>query len=285
MKRVTLVILFLFPSFSIFAEDLFVLDGYKIGQLISVVTKNLKEAVEIHKFNDGFISYAFKRKDHYLIFETDPSNKDAIWSIQIQGKSNPEFCGLNGINLGDDESKIVKAFGNPDKKTKAVDSVSKKEVPDTVFYAYDSAGNYSFEVSKNKVTSIKILFTSPKKEPGAPSLVRFSKMCKEKDFYGLAGTFSEDAYISRNGKYHQITSSIVETITNDREYQEILFDGKFGIANLEKNDIKEGALRVFSNGEKFPTGYVFKVEKNSVIYEIVFVQSFEGWVIWEINYL
>ena len=286
MKRLTLAICFLVvTTFPVFAEDLFVLDGYKIGQLLSVAEKKLGDPYKVNKFEDGFISYAYKRKDHYLIFETDPSNADAIWSIQIEGASNADYCGLRGINLGDDETKLVKAFGNPDKKTKATDSVTKEEIPDTLFYTYDSKGNYSFEITKKKVSSIKVLFNSPNQNNAMPSLLNFSKLCKAKDFYGIAESFSEDAYISKDEKYYPIDSSLIETITNDKAYQEILFINPFSIANLEKKDIKDGALRVFSNGEKFPSARVFTVEKNSVKYEVVFVESYEGWVIWEINYL
>ena len=62
------------------AEGYFTLYGYKIGQSITMAQQQLGKPLQVHRFDDGWKIYSFKRPGHYVHFETMPSNPDAIAS-------------------------------------------------------------------------------------------------------------------------------------------------------------------------------------------------------------
>ena len=267
-----------------FAENHYTLYGYKIGQEMSVVRDSLGEPFKTEKFDDGFESTIYRVNDIFVIFETSPATRELVYAIQISGNSNLKDLGLAGINLGDPEEKILKTLGKPDDRRDAVDEVTNKTIPDTIYLSYDDSANFSFETVKGKVSSIKL---SAKKNPvtdAAPPVDRFISMCASKDYYAIIEMLAPDVYISKDGTYHQVKGSFFNTLTNDPLYKSVFFDKNTGIASITKKDRIGGSLRLFSDS-KYKTGQVIQIKKGKARFEIVFVEGFEGWIVWEINVL
>jgi hypothetical protein len=276
-----IISLFVFTNLS--AEDRYVLYGFKIGQKIESAKTKFGEPFKTEKFDDGFTSLVYKLNNSYIVFEINPSAPDLIWGIQSSGTSNPENCGLMGVNLGDPVSKIEKVFGKPDEKKPAIDEITKEEIPGTDFYSYNTSSNFSLETEKGKVSSIKINAEKPKESKDAAPFESLIDMCKKKDYYGLAEMLAPDMYISKDRSFNQINCSMLDSLTKDELFKTLFFDKTKGIASINKNTKQTRAMRIFQSGDKYPLGDVIKIDTPSLKYEIVFVKGFEGWVIWEIN--
>ena len=284
MRGFITALILLIATTTVFAENHYTLYGYRIGQRISVVQESLGKPVETQKFDDGFESTVYRVNDTFVIFETSPDEKELVYAIQISGDANPAFCGLAGVNLGDPEEKILKTFGKPDDIRDAVDEITNKTIPDTIYLSYDESANFSFETVKGKVSSIKL---SAKKNPVAgaePPVDRFISLCGAKDYYGIIETLAPDFYISKEKEYHQIKGSALDMLMKDPLYKSVFFDKNTGIAAVTKKDRIGGSLRLFSDS-KYKTGQVIQIKKGKNKFEIVFVQGFEGWIVWEINFL
>ena len=267
-----------------FAENHYTLYGYKIGQNMSVVRDSLGKPFKTEKFDDGFESTIYRVNDTFVIFETTPAAPELVYAIQISGDSNKKDLGLAGINLGDPETKILKTLGKPDDMRDAIDEITKKTVPDTKYISYDDSANFSFETVKGKVSSIKL---SAKNNPvvgNEPPVDRFISLCASKDYYGIIEMLAPDFYISKGKTYHQTKGSFLDMLMKNPVYKSVFFDTKTGIASITDKDRIGGSLRLFSDS-KYKTGRVIQIKKGKSKFEIVFVQGFEGWIVWEINYL
>jgi hypothetical protein len=108
-------------------------------------------------FADGWLAVVYRFKAHNLIVETAPDDPQYVVAVQIQGDANPDGMGFLGINLGDEQAKVIAAFGEPTERRASVDEKTGEVIPDAFIYQYTSA---SFEVIAGRVTSIKAHFLS-----------------------------------------------------------------------------------------------------------------------------
>lgn len=284
MRGILATLMLLFMTTAVFAQNHYTLYGYKIGQQISVVRESLGKPVETQKFDDGFESIVYRRGNTFIIFEISPDARELVYAIQISGDSNPVACGLAGVDLGDPEKKITNTFGKADDSRDSIDEVTRKTIPDTVYLSYDASANFSFETVKGRVSSIKL---SAKKNPAAvtePPVDRFISLCGSKDYYGIIEMLAPDFYISKGKTYHQTKGSFLDMLIKNPVYKSVFFDKSSGIASVTAKDKIGGSLRLFGDS-KYKTGRVIQIEKGKSRFEIVFVQGFEGWIIWEINFL
>lgn len=280
LKRIE-VVLFSFSLmflFSIcFAEKKFTLYGFKIGQSIEVLTNDYGKPNQIVDFDDGFKAYVYKFKGHNAIFESDSTRPDMIFAIQIQGITNPKYHGLDGVNLGDNIDQAIKVLGEPNKKQIAKDESSGKEIPDTYYYDYFDTGNYSIEVTSNKITSIKINYNGPNTNITDLSVVfdKFLSSIKSKSYDQVASllTGTTEFYYK---KVFKLEKSALNFILKNKAVNNILFNSKTGLISIDKSDVKSTSMRIMDSGL---TGMVYKIEKGNNKFEIVFIKTFEGWVV------
>jgi len=266
----------------LYAEKKFVLYGYKIGQNIASVQKELGNPYKIHKFPDGFIAYIYKHKNHYLILETDNTNPNVIWSIQIEGSENPAEFGLDGLSLGDSSNKVILIFGKPDSIKNSIDEITKKVMKDIVYYSYLTKGNFSIEINKNKVSSIKLQFNGPIQSNPKDIYVldRFLESVKSKKYYQIASYLSPDFELHWNNKTYKPNASLINFIKTNKNVNEIFFNNKNGITSLNSKNIDKEVLTLDGKGSKGNLrGFIFKIIQDNVKYEFILFQSFEGWII------
>jgi hypothetical protein len=266
-----------------YSEMKFTLYGFKIGQNINAMKKELGKPHDVYKFEDGFVAYIYQFKGYNVIFETDKSRPDIIYSIQIQGKTNPDGLGLDSVNLGDTFDKAVKALGKADTRNNAIDSITKKEMKDTVYYDYNKTGNYSYESVGNTISSIKIAFNgiNSVNEDAFAAYSKFISAVKTKNYYAISNYLTASTVVYWNGEY-KIDTSVFGYLQKNKSVNNAFFNARDGIMSFEKSNLKESALRLMDNGLK---GMVFKITKDKVNYEIFFIKTFEGWVISYINKL
>lgn len=284
IKKIT-VLSFLFLSLysTSYAEKIFVLYGFKIGQKSSIPVKQFGKPVQTQKFEDGFSYNVFKMKDHIVVFESDNTRPDLIWSIQIQGESNPQFLGLNEINLGDKISDVIKVFGKPDKIQEAIDEQTKKPIKNIEYYSYNESSNFSIEATDKIVTSIKITFNGPNyTKDSTVDINKFLSTVRSNDLNKISRYIDPDFQLHYK-KNHSITTSIIDALSNSKEIKDIFFNTEYGIISIIDKDIFESAMRVQTNPKS--VGYVFKIKKNKMEYELYFQKSYEGWVLKYINQL
>jgi hypothetical protein len=281
-KKIIISSLLFFSFYSVsYAEDIFVLYGFKIGQKSSIPVRQFGNPIQTYKFEDGFSYNVFKMKDHVVVFESDNTRPDLIWSIQIQGESNPQYLGLNGINLGDKVSEVIKVFGKPDKIEEATDEKTKKPIKNIDYYSYDESSNFSIEVTDKIVTSIKISFKGPNKTKDP--IIDFNKFLstvRSNDLNKISNYIDPDFEL-RNKETFLIDTSVIEALNRSKEINSIFFNSDYGIITITDKDIAEASMRVQTNPDS--AGYVFKIKKNKMRYELYFEKSYEGWVLKYIN--
>lgn len=276
-------ILFILFSSNVNAEKIFVLYGFKIGQKSSIPLKQFGKPFKADKFEDGYGYTAFKMKDHVVVFESDNTRPDLIWSIQIQGKSNPPFLGLKEINLGDDISKVIKIFGKPDDIREAFDEITKKSVKDIEYYSYDETGNFSVEATNKIVTSIKISFNGPVEiKENQIDIDKFLAAVRSKDFNKISHFIDTDFEFHQKKNY-SINTSITNALENSKEINNIFFNPEYGIISIEKKDIVTSVFRFQVDPNSI--GYVYKIKRDKVEYELCFYKNYDGWVLRNINQL
>ncbi len=282
IKSLILIAVTVFTSIDYcFANKLFVLYGYKIGQSINNPKLEYGKPSKEIKHDDGFISYVYDFEKHYVIFQCDNTRPDLIWGIQLTGEKNSTNFGLNGLNLGDPSKKVIKILGKPDKITTAVDDFTKKELKDITYYSYHEKGNYSIEIENDKVSSIKINFIGPMETNNLVDFSEFVKSVKSKNYYKIATFISTNFTIYKVNKSYNITKSIFNSLMNDKIFNDTFFNKSYGISSItNKNDITS-AMRL----EDKSAGFVYKINKNNVKYELFFIKSFDGWVLKYIDFI
>jgi hypothetical protein len=220
---------------------------------------------------------AFKMKDHFVAIEFDNIKPDLIYAIQIQGKRNPPSLGLDGIDLGDPIVKAIKIFGKPDSTKQAVDEVTKKPMKDIVYYSYNESRNFSIEATKEIVTSIKILRKDS--DNNTESMIDFKQFLstiRSKDLNKISRYIDTDFEFIKDQTY-KMNTSIIHTLINNKTINNIFFNPDYGIISIKDKDIAESALRVQS--DPIITGYVFKIKKSNIEYELFFSKNYDGWVL------
>ncbi|TAL34001.1 MAG: hypothetical protein EPN93_12470 [Spirochaetes bacterium] len=278
LKIITVATITILLTLPLHADMVFMLYGFKIGQNISNPTNQLGAPIKTHKFDDGYVSHVYKMSDHVLIVTADNTRPELIWAIQLEGKSNPRGLGLGGIDLGDPVRTVIERYGQPDKKTPAVDEATGKPVENVVYYAYHRNGNFSLEARDDRVTSIKIAYNGPDaKRTDKIDFRKFLETVRAKDLNAIGRYIYADFALNTPTESHRIRTSIIHALANDPAIREIFFDPDHGVASLRDGDVVSSALRIQMNPGN--TGYVYKVTKNGRRYELFFVDGYEGWVL------
>lgn len=252
------------------AQEYFTLYGYKIGQSISQVKKELGKPVQVHKFKDGWTAYSYQLKGHNAHFETGPQNPNAILSIQIEGYTNPRFHGLGLVNLGDSAASALKILGKPKQNKESQDLTTREKVSDTRIHFYEG---YSFEEKDGKVSSIKVIYEKQKEALPVPDYSRLFKALENKDYYTLAEMISVNL---RSNDKPVITGAIVKDLQQGTLH-DIFYDKKGNLKFTQKQHT-DGAMRMTMG---VGVGHVAKFSK-APIHEMVFYPSYDGMVLTEI---
>ena len=272
-------VLFVLCSNEVWAEKMFVLYGFKIGQKTDTAFRELGKATKTFEFDDGFKAFAFMKGDHYVLMETDPSRPDMIWGIQLSGKRNPVHCGLGAVNLGDPVENAIKVLGRPDSSEYAVDEITKKELRHIKRYSYYTTSNFSIESENGNVSSIKIVFNGPVSPFPQFDGWRLMREIKKGDPYAICSLISGEVTLIERGKEKQLEKSLLSEISPGGSLHTILFNRDFGVGTVTEKDITYSALRLYSDRN---VGMPVVVEKDGRKYEMVFMKSFEGWMLKDI---
>ncbi len=281
IKITIMTILFLILQVSLQAADkYYVLYGIKLGQKMSIASELFGKPFKAEKFDDGFRYEAYKFKDHIIIVEANNTRPDLIWGIQIQGKSNPENLGINGLNLGDNDSRILEIFGNPDEKRDSIDEKTREKISGIQYYSYDKSSNFSIETSDKIVTSIKITFDGYNPSTEVFDIKDFIDILKTKNVYKISNLIASDLLLKKDKDY-SIEKSIYHTLSSKNEISEFLFNSKVGLISItDKNIIEKTPIR---NKENVIIAFYFKLLFNNKFAHVFFLRSFEGWILKEIN--
>lgn len=278
-KSLVFAVLIALSTSGLSAEKLFMMHGFKLGQSFSVTSNQFGAPFKTEKFPDGFSYAAYKFPGYVLIFEANNTRPDLIWAIQLEGKSNPKGLGFYGIDLGDSDGAVLKRFGKPLNRTPAVDEATKKPIASTEYYSYE---NFSFEISNGKVTSIKVTFDGPiKNNSESFDLKAFVANLAKRDLTIIAPYLSADFVYSFQGSNNYIKKSIFEALSENRAISDIFFNQEYGIISIKESDIMESAMRIQVDPKM--AGRVYKIQKNTVNYEIFVALSYDGWTIRYIN--
>lgn len=273
-KLFQVVILLIIAGFtsSVFAENIYTLSGFKIGQNMTSVKNELGNPFKVHKFDDGYVAYIYQLQNYNVIFETNPSRPDLIYAIQIEGKSNPDKMGLGNLNLGDKESKIMELFGKPDLIENAKDEITGEIIPNIKYYDYYNKLNFSIEANSAKVSSIKIIMKPEINLKEKPDYDAFLIDLSKRNIEKYISAFFE---LHIDNKSYALSKSMFSVLNNEKVFNEAFYGKTYGIVNIKNSDKYDSALRVGDHG----MGYVFKITKNGFKYELYFVKSYDGWVL------
>ena len=154
--KILIILIFLFFTHAIIAEEYSSLYGFSLGDPINKVLEKFGEPDKIIELKDKSEVNVFIKEDHYAVFVTLPPKNDSIFSIQLTGQNSSKEQGIEGVRLGDAFEKVLKMFGEPTRSRAAIDQETRKEVEDTNIHFYGE--NFSFEVANGKVTSIKLTY-------------------------------------------------------------------------------------------------------------------------------
>lgn len=252
-----------------------VLYGYKIGQTLQNVRAELGKEDSIHKFPDGHKAYIYRRSDHVVVFQVDPGQPDRIWSIMVQGIANPADRGLDGVDLGMKESEVLARLGPPDSKRTARDGLTGKEAPGIFYWNYFDSSNFSLEFADGKLRSIKNIYRPETTFPPEPDLAKWVERLKQKNFARVCNALRVDAVFVLNGKSFSPIGSCLEFVRKEGPVRSVLF-GPGGLGAGKVQDCRQVSLRVLAEGGAGP---VIHCTINKQRYELLFVRSFEGWVL------
>lgn len=252
--------------------------GFRLGQYKSVVTNELGQPSQTKVMNDSTVIdfyYITQDSSSYVGFQYLPTKPNEINAIQISGTiSDRPFY---GTNLGDNEKKIISAFGKPD--TLLTQDFNNKEVK---IWKYIKL-NLSILFRDKQVESIRIWDDYEKKDYNPPTIEQLLEIIKTKDKGKIADILSPgleiyycDKIITwKNSFYKDIYSekaSVMDFITND----------EYGLTTLNKTNLEHDFnLRVVTGTGTFP---VYKFPKEPLIKELVLNYEQGRYKIWEIKY-
>lgn len=278
MLRILPVFLLLFPYLPCFGENFQSLYGFRIDQSMKTIEKELGEVAKEHAFEDGYKAFFYRKGGHIVVFETEPSQPDRIWSIQVEGTDIPPERGLNGVVPGDPRSKVISVFGTPEAEKKAVNSLDKKETPNTSILTYYENGNFSFEIKNDKVSSIKLVLRLEKKPKETPDPWDFISVSKAKNDREMIRLLAGDPVFNAYGIVLYPQESMLSFLKR-KDVSDFLF-GKGGVSELSEADLFNSNMRFFDKGG---FGWVIRYAKNRRVLEFVYVKPYDEWVLWEIN--
>jgi hypothetical protein len=252
-----------------------VLDGIRLGQSLAQVRPHLGKSLQVQQFEDGWRAEAFERDGHYVALETAPGDPDVIVSIQITGDSNAPGHGLDSLDLGDPVADIEALLGEPKEVKDAVDAVAQAPVASTELHSY---GDFSFEVSGGRITSIKTQLGGWGKAPDLPDLAAFLATLRSGDPQRIAQVLSSDLELRGEPAWN---GPMLDALQSDARVREALF-GAQGVVSLP-DAADDGALRVWTDDAgRNLAGYVFKFADGPVD-ELMFMGGPEGWELYEVN--
>ncbi|WP_411821872.1 hypothetical protein [Leptospira sp. 'Mane'] len=253
----------------------FVLHGFKVGQNIKNVKSELGEPTKIHKFPDGYVAYIYQMSQYNLVFEANNIRQDIVWAIQISGSNVPVEYHLNGISLGQDITECIRLFGAPDVRRNAIDEITKAELADTLYLSYNQRSNFSLEFVKNKLTSIKIEYKQVDSEllEDYPNSDLFLAAAKNKDYFSLTSLTFYDPLFLLSQKEYPVGKSFY-SFYKQKEIDSVLDE----VGGLDGSHLLGAQLRIQGS----VSGYVYKFKKDGKNFELFYVKSFEGWVIYEL---
>ena len=261
-----------------FVNSLF---GIRLGQYKDCVGNHFGKAFQVNKFEDGWTYQAFivtKDSTLYLVTESTKEQPDLIQTIQLTGKRS-DLPVLKGLKIGDSKSAVFKILGKP------IDSVKIDENNvKAVRFSFKKA-NYSVEIAKDKLYSVKIEDNSyelfKNKKPNIPDFNELLGLFAKNDKTLLLDLFCSDIEVSKGGDFYTLKYPYSDELIGDKSgVFKILLDSQFGLSTLKNDNLIDQNLRIM---EKQPLMYVFKF-KNHLIQEIVF-KDYQGlYKIWEIKY-
>lgn len=253
--------------------------GFRLGQYKSVVTNELGQPSQTQVMDDSTVIdfyYISKDSSTYVGFQYLPTKPKEINAIQISGTTTDRP--FYGINLGDNEKKIISAFGKPD--TLLTQEFNDKEVK---IWKYIKL-NLSILFRDNQVESIRIWDVYEQKDYNHPTIEQLLEIIKTKDKGKIADILSPglevyycDKIITWKNSFHKDIylekASVMDFITND--------DYGLTTLNNKKNLEHDLNLRVVTGTGTFP---VYKFPKEYLIIELVLNYEQGRYKIWEIKY-
>ncbi|EPG65695.1 hypothetical protein EHQ27_04610 [Leptospira wolffii] len=278
MKKFVVLIISFIISLPIYAENFYSLYGFRIDQSMKTAEKELGEVAKEHVFEDGYKAFFFRKKGHIVVLETEPSQPERIWSIQVEGENVPSDRGLNGVIPGDPKSKVISTFGTPEQEKKAVNSMDQKESPNTSILTYYQNGNFSFEIKDGKVSSIKLVLRLEKSPKETPDPWDFISALKSKNESLQIRLLAGDPVFNATGTELYPQESML-TFLRRKDIRDFLYLPG-GVSELTEADLFNSNMRFFDKGG---FGWVIRYARNRKVFEFVYVKPYDEWLLWEIN--
>ena len=253
--------------------------GFRLGQYKNVVTNELGHPSQTKVMDDStLIDFYYISKDSstYIGFQYLPSKPKEINAIQLSGTETQRP--FYGINLNDNENKIISVFGKPD--TLLTQDFNDKDVK---IWKYIKL-NLSILFRDKQVESIRIWDDYERKDYNHPTIEQLLEIIKTKDKGKIANILSPgleiyycDKIITWKNSFHKDIylekASVMDFITND--------DYGLTTLNNKKNLEHDLNLRVVTGTGTFP---VYKFPKENLISELVLNYEQGRYKIWEIKY-
>jgi len=212
----------------------------------------------------------------YVAFEYLPTQGNPIWSIQLSGKKIKRL--FHGINLGDNEDKLISVFGKPD--TVLSQDFDKRK---TVNWKYTKL-NFSVLLIDKTIESLRIWDKYDRTYYEEPTVAQLLDIIKSKDKSKIADILSPGLEIYYCEKIITWKNSFQKDIYEEKQSVfDFITNPDYGLASLiAKGEIKhEMNLRYIDKVGTFP---VYKFSKESRIAEIVLNFQQGRYKIYEIKY-
>jgi hypothetical protein len=205
-------------------------------------------------------------KDAYMLFGYLNNMPHTIFSIQLTGKTS-RMKPFNGLMLGDDKEKVIKALGEPS-------TIVQIDQPRVQRYEYKDA-NYSVEVDgEGKLYSIRIssyqhlLFPS---KAGEIPWQEFKAAVLRKEWKEIMSYLRPDMEIHKGGKALFIDKSFNDFTENPNPiFSDLIVGEKDSVGAQLQHSEPEQEIRL---AQYVGAGWVFKFYKGEVLREIVFSRT------------
>lgn len=283
-KNMKLFLFLIFQTLIIFSANTqdFVsnLYGFKLEQYREVASNDLGTPLLKNKFDDGFEYEAYLLKPDttaYIVFEYAAGSTNTIYSIQITGQDQSVDIKFKGLYMGMDEKSIEKALGRAVEKEKIGNYGEKWEYTNT---------NYSIEVNKGKLSSVKIrnhLLNEKEGNSKIPSFATIQKALMSNNNEQISTLVAPGIEIYYHGKTYYLGRSFESEIEKDQSkiYETLKFLSKdLDKVNTSDTSVYEENVRIIPDQHPM---HVIKLKKGHLIKEIVFQYLFGKYFIWEIN--
>lgn len=253
--------------------------GFRLGQYKSVVVNELGQPSKTKMLEDSTtLDFYLLTADSgtYVGFQYLPRQGNPIYSIQLSGKKvNRPFY---GVNIGDNESKVISIFGKPD--TVLTQDFDKRK---TVNWEYSKL-NFSILLTNETIESLRIWDDYDRTYYKEPTVAQLLEIIKSNEKSKIADILSPGLEIYYCDKIITWKNSFHKDIYEEKQSVfDFITNTDYGLASLiGKNEIKnEMNLRFLESKGTFP---VYKFSKESVIAEIVLNYQQGMYKIYEIKY-